>query len=80
MNISPKISELNYIRNQEWSIPFTSDNSRQAIYAFNGDVYRGIDAYTISDDKLEKLQRYCSYYFWFIWAFKTNGFDTALQA
>ena len=56
MNISPKISELNYTRNQQWSIPFTRDNSRQAIYAFNGDVYRGIDAYTISDDKLDKLQ------------------------
>ena len=56
MNISSKISELNYTRNQQWSIPFTRDNSRQAIYAFNGDVYRGIDAYTISDDKLDKLQ------------------------
>ena len=56
MKISTKISELNYNRNREWSTPFTHVNSRQAIYAFNGDVYRGLDAYTISQHKLDKLQ------------------------
>ena len=56
MHISPNLGQLNYERNQEWSIPFTSKNARPAIYAFNGDVYRGIEAYTISDSKLERLQ------------------------
>ncbi len=56
MKISEKISELNYNRNQEWSTSFTDVNSRQAIYAFNGDVYRGLDSYTISQQKLDKLQ------------------------
>ncbi len=56
MHISAKLGELNYNRNQEWSLPFTSDNARQAIYAFSGDVYRGLDAYTISEEKLEVLQ------------------------
>jgi len=37
-------------------LPFTEDNARQAIYAFSGDVYRGLDAYTIPSDKLDKLQ------------------------
>jgi cytoplasmic iron level regulating protein YaaA (DUF328/UPF0246 family) len=50
------LGQLNYERNQEWELPFTLDNARQAIYAFNGDVYRGIDAYTIEQDKLDKLQ------------------------
>src|SRR5690606_39409507 len=35
---------------------FTKDNARPAIYAFNGDVYRGLDAYTISNDKINQLQ------------------------
>ncbi|QDO93854.1 peroxide stress protein YaaA [Formosa sediminum] len=56
MKISDALGQLNYQRNQEWELPFTTDNARQAIYAFNGDVYRGLDAYTISEDKLEKLQ------------------------
>ena len=56
MSISPALGQLNYERNQEWQLPFTKDNARQAIYAFSGDVYRGIDAYSISEEKLNKLQ------------------------
>ena len=55
MKISPALGQLNYERNQKWHLPFTKDNARQAIYAFNGDVYRGLDAYTIPKDKLEKV-------------------------
>jgi len=43
MHISPKLGALNYERNQNWSLPFSSENARQAIYAFDGDVYRGLD-------------------------------------
>jgi len=56
MSISDALGQLNYERNQEWELPFNSDNARQAIYAFNGDVYRGLDAYSIAEDKLDTLQ------------------------
>ncbi|WP_411893656.1 peroxide stress protein YaaA [Winogradskyella sp. A2] len=56
MSISENLGQLNYERNQEWSLPFTKENSRQAMYAFNGDVYRGLDAYSIDASKLEKAQ------------------------
>ncbi|OUS03153.1 hypothetical protein A9Q86_01670 [Flavobacteriales bacterium 33_180_T64] len=56
MHISDNLGQLNYTRNQEWSLPFTSDNARPAVYAFSGDVYRGLDAYTIEANKLDKLQ------------------------
>lgn len=56
MSISDALGQLNYERNQSWQLPFTTDNSRPAIYAFSGDVYRGFDAYTIPKDKIEKLQ------------------------
>ncbi|WP_406684515.1 peroxide stress protein YaaA [Seonamhaeicola sp. MEBiC1930] len=56
MKISDALGQLNYERNQEWSLPFTSDNSRPAVYAFSGDVYRGLDPYSIPQDKLDKLQ------------------------
>lgn len=56
MHISDNLGQLNYERNQEWSLPFTKENARQAVYAFNGDVYRGLDAYSIDTNKLDKLQ------------------------
>ncbi|MBE99641.1 peroxide stress protein YaaA [Flavobacterium coralii] len=56
MNISDKLAELNWQRNQEWATPFTTKNARPAVYAFNGDVYTGLDAYTIPTSKLNKLQ------------------------
>jgi len=56
MSISDALGQLNYQRNQDWQLPFTKDNARPAMYAFNGDVYRGLDAYTIPSDKLELAQ------------------------
>jgi cytoplasmic iron level regulating protein YaaA (DUF328/UPF0246 family) len=56
MKISDALGQLNHGRNQAWELPFTKDNARQAVYAFNGDVYRGLDAYTIPENKIEKLQ------------------------
>jgi len=56
MDISEKLAELNWQRNQEWQTPFTLENARQAVYAFDGDVYTGLDVYSLSLDKLEVLQ------------------------
>ena len=56
MSISSSLGNLNYERNQSWSLPFSPSNSRQAIYAFNGDVYKGIDAYSIPKNKIDLLQ------------------------
>lgn len=55
MGISEALGQLNYERNQQWQLPFTLDNARPAIYAFSGDVYRGLDAYTIPPEKYETL-------------------------
>jgi cytoplasmic iron level regulating protein YaaA (DUF328/UPF0246 family) len=56
MHISDKLADLNWQRNQEWTTPFTTKNARPAIYAFNGDVYTGFDAYSLPVTKLRKLQ------------------------
>ncbi len=56
MGISGNLGQLNYERNQEWHLPFTKDNARQAIYAFSGDVYRGLDVYSVLPNKLDKIQ------------------------
>ena len=56
MDISEKLADLNWQRNQDWALPFTPENARPAVYAFNGDVYTGLNVYTIPTDKLDVLQ------------------------
>lgn len=56
MAISDKLADLNWKRNQDWETPFAPENARPAIFAFDGDVYAGLDAYSISTEKLETLQ------------------------
>lgn len=56
MAISDKLAALNYQRYKEFNTPFTKQNARPAVYAFAGDVYTGLDAYTIPSEKIELLQ------------------------
>ena len=56
MSISDKLADLNWKRNQDWKTPFTTANARPAIYTFDGDVYTGLDAFSIPLDKLDTLQ------------------------
>lgn len=49
MGISEKLAALNWERNQNFSLPFTPENARPAVFAFNGDVYAGLDAYSLDE-------------------------------
>ncbi|MAW24347.1 MAG: peroxide stress protein YaaA [Cellvibrionales bacterium TMED47] len=56
MGLSDKLGALNYERFQEWQTPFSTDNAKQAILAFKGDVYQGLDAEHMSTDELNWAQ------------------------
>lgn len=56
MNISDKLAGLNAARFASWSLPFDTENAKQAVLAFNGDVYAGLDAQSLSDADLEFAQ------------------------
>ncbi len=56
MDISDKLADLNYVRYKEFQEEHTKENSRPAMYAFNGDVYTGLDAYTLPVEKLDFIQ------------------------
>lgn len=58
MSISDKLSQLNAARFQAWSTPFSMDNAKQAILAFKGDVYTGLDAETLSKKQLSFAQQH----------------------
>mgnify|MGYP005622623125 FL=1 len=56
MSISDKLSKLNFDRFQTFSTPFTLTNAKQALLAFKGDVYNGIDAPSLSSQDLDFAQ------------------------
>ena len=56
MDISDKLADLNHSRYQEFEEEHNKKNSRPAVYAFAGDVYTGLDAYSIPTEKLDFLQ------------------------
>jgi uncharacterized protein len=56
MSLSPALSELNAARYKAWSPTFTEQNSRQAFWAFNGDVYAGLDAKSMKSKDIEWAQ------------------------
>lgn len=58
MDLSDNLAALNVARYQAWSRRFTARNSRQALLAFNGDVYDGLDARSLSLDDLQWAQRH----------------------
>ena len=55
--ISKKLSDLNWKRNNDYVDNHNYKNSRPAVFAFNGDVYSGIDIKTLSEDKVYDLQK-----------------------
>ncbi len=58
MSISDKLGVLNYDRYQQWTTPFTEDNAKQAVLAFNGDVYTGLDANSFKADEYKFAQKH----------------------
>lgn len=55
MKLSNTLSELNYQRFQDWSLPMT-DKAKPAVFLFKGDVYQGLDASSLSKDSIDYLQ------------------------
>ncbi|MFP5402038.1 MAG: peroxide stress protein YaaA [Gammaproteobacteria bacterium] len=56
MSLSDPLATLNVARYASWSRPFAPDNARQAVLAFNGDVYEGLDAKSLSEEQLSWAQ------------------------
>ena len=56
MDLSDALSALNVARYQAWRPKFTAKNAKQAVLAFNGDVYEGLDAKTLNAQQLAWAQ------------------------
>lgn len=56
MGISDKLAVQNAERFNDWQPPFTLENAKQAVYLFNGDVYEGLDATTLSPEALNYIK------------------------
>ncbi|ESS58009.1 hypothetical protein EDP2_1528 [Enterobacter cloacae S611] len=58
MGISDKLADLNATRFHDWQPDFTPENARQALLAFKGDVYTGLQAETFSDADFDFAQKH----------------------
>jgi cytoplasmic iron level regulating protein YaaA (DUF328/UPF0246 family) len=58
MKISDRLAGLNADRYAGWQTPFTIDNAKQALLAFNGDVYTGLDAQSFSQQDWAFAQKH----------------------
>jgi cytoplasmic iron level regulating protein YaaA (DUF328/UPF0246 family) len=56
MKLSDALAALSVARHAAWTRPFTLENAKQALFAFAGDVYEGLDAKTLTTDGLEWAQ------------------------
>ncbi|WP_080779497.1 peroxide stress protein YaaA [Chryseobacterium phocaeense] len=57
MEISPKLADENWERNQKWKDKPTAKESAPALFAFTGEVYRGLDAKTLDKNAVDYLQK-----------------------
>jgi len=57
MEISPKLADENWERNQKWKDKPTAKESAPAMFAFTGEVYRGLDAKTLDKNAIDYLQK-----------------------
>jgi len=57
MKLSDQLSELNFSRYRDFTTPFTRENAKQAVYAFKGDTYVGLDAESFDKDDIEYAQK-----------------------
>lgn len=58
MSVSEKIANLNVERFRDWDADFDLSNARQAIFAFKGDVYTGLDAYHLDEKDFKFAQKH----------------------
>jgi cytoplasmic iron level regulating protein YaaA (DUF328/UPF0246 family) len=56
MHISDALAALNAGRYASWTRRFSTKNAKQAVLAFNGDVYEGLDAPSLNARQLDYLQ------------------------
>ena len=57
MDLSDPLAQLNFGRYADWSLPFSPENAKQAVLAFDGDVYDGFSGKTLSADDLDFAQK-----------------------
>lgn len=56
MKLSDKLAQLNHDRYNDWKLPISENKSRASVFAFKGDVYQGLDAYSLDEGDLSFAQ------------------------
>lgn len=57
LDINVQLTRLNLDRYIQWQLPFTPDNARQAVFVFDGEVYRALNPQTLSSEEIHYMQQ-----------------------
>ena len=57
IEVSHALADLNYERYQNWGLPITPENSKEALYVFKGDVYQGLEASSLDVSAVDYLNK-----------------------
>ncbi len=79
MKVSDKIAGLNAARFAEWQPDFTPENAKQALYAFRGDVYTGLDADSLAPETVARAQQHLRILSG-LYGLLSSGLDASLSA
>jgi len=80
MDLSDQLAGLNVARFQAWSSKFTPKNSKQAVLAFDGDVYEGLDAKSLKPADLSWAQEHVCILSGLYGVLRPLGLDATLPA
>ena len=75
-----KLVNLNVGRFRDWNADFDFSNARQAMFAFKGDVYTGLDAYDLDDQEIDFVQQHLADVVGALWFIASFGFDDAIPS
>ncbi len=60
MGISDSLAKLNFDRYRNWHYPYSMEEGRQAVFAFKGEVFAGLDAYSMANEDIGFAQYHLS--------------------
>ena len=79
MSLSENLAELNVSRYQKFSRSKNTKRAKQAVYAFKGDVYLGLEAEELSNGDIHYAQDHFEDTLWSLWVVEAFGFDSTLS-
>jgi hypothetical protein len=79
MDLSAELSDLNYQRYQSFEKTYNLKNAKQCLFAFTGEVYKGLEADSLTQKDIAFAQQHLRHFIWFVWCVAPPRFNATLS-